>query len=130
MTFWFSRGSITTSSNPRFLAPQAFRETMDGERVYSNCISLLMAAKKLYFIRSCSKSCKVRLLAESSLWEDIFSTMLLMDSSGASFPSVELRSSCMVSETSIRHSKSNGLKLPHSLLHIISMACSWEKAAL
>ena len=35
-TFWFSSGSITTSSSPRFLAPHAFRETMEGDIVYSN----------------------------------------------------------------------------------------------
>ena len=91
---------------------------------------MLIAAKKLYFMRSCSRSCRVRLLAASSLWWDIFSTMLLMDSPADSFTSGDFNSSCMVSETSIRHSKSTGLKLPHSLLQIISMAFSWENADL
>ena len=56
--------------------------------------------------------------------------MLLMESPEDSLASGEFSSSCMVSETSIRHSRSTGLKLPHSLLHIISMAFSWENADL
>ena len=59
-------GSITVSFSPRRVAPQALRVTMEGSAVYSNWISWLMAAKKLYFIRSCSSSWRVRSEAESS----------------------------------------------------------------
>ena len=65
-TLSLCRGSITVSFSPSLLAPQVFRVTMEGLTVYSNWISWLMAAKKLYFIRSCSSSCRVRSEADSS----------------------------------------------------------------
>ena len=54
------------SGIPRCPAPQEDRVIMGGERVNSNWISPDMAAKKLYFIRSCSKSWSVRSEAVSS----------------------------------------------------------------
>jgi hypothetical protein len=59
MTFIVSgwwKGSMMISSSPRCSAPQLERVIMGGETVNSNWISLLMSAKKLYFIRSCSRS--------------------------------------------------------------------------
>ena len=50
-TLSLCRGSITVSFSPSLSAPQVFNVTMGGSTVYSNWISWLMAAKKLYFIR-------------------------------------------------------------------------------
>ena len=84
-----------------------------------------MAAKKLYFIRSCSSSSSVRSEAVSSscLWS---SRATLCISRWFWRTALSAASSSRIrSAQSRRHSITRGLKVPHSPLRIMPMAFSW-----
>ena len=102
---------------------------MGGESVYSNWSSWVMAAKKLYFIRSCSSSWRVRSLAESSSWRCI-SSATLRSSMWLAWVCALRSISGKRSAVSVRHSRIRGLKVPHWPPRIISTALAWVKAGL
>ena len=104
---------------------------MEGERVYSNWISWVMAAKKLYFIRSCSRSWRVRSEAVSSSWRRIsWATFCISRRSRWARELLSLISVGRSGDSSRRQSSSRGLKAPHWPARIISTALSWEKESL
>ena len=89
-----------------------------------------MAAKKLNFIRSCSRSCKVRSEAESSSWRWSSSATERISMRLTRSPVLAAISPGSLADTSVRHSSSRGLKAPHWPSRIISTALSWGMAGL